>query len=123
MKEDKPCKVIDMSTSKTGKHGSAKYHFIGINIFTGEKCEDLQSIAHTVQVPIVTRKEYQLIEITEEGFTSLMDDSGNTREDIELPKYPDNLAKEIKDAFASGKDIIVIVLRAMGHEQIISLKR
>lgn len=32
-----PCKIVDMSTSKTGKHGGAKVHLVGIDIFTGKK--------------------------------------------------------------------------------------
>ena len=31
-----PCKIVDMSTSKTGKHGHAKIHLVGIDIFTGK---------------------------------------------------------------------------------------
>lgn len=30
------CKIVDMSTSKTGKHGHAKIHMVGIDLFTGE---------------------------------------------------------------------------------------
>merc|ERR1712195_133781 len=33
----RPCKVVDVSTSKTGKHGHAKCHFVTIDIFTGKK--------------------------------------------------------------------------------------
>lgn len=32
-----PCKIVDMSTHKTGKHGGAKVHLIGIDIFTNRK--------------------------------------------------------------------------------------
>lgn len=32
-----PCKIVEMSTSKTGKHGGAKVHLVGIDIFTGKK--------------------------------------------------------------------------------------
>ena len=27
-----PCKIVDMSTSKTGKHGHAKVHLVGIDV-------------------------------------------------------------------------------------------
>merc|ERR1712178_516976 len=32
MIKGKPCKVLDVSTSKTGKHGHAKCHFVASNI-------------------------------------------------------------------------------------------
>ena len=38
-----PCKIISMSTCKTGKHGSAKVHFIGTDIFTEQKHDYLDS--------------------------------------------------------------------------------
>lgn len=28
----RPCKIVDMSTSKTGKHGHAKVHLVGIDV-------------------------------------------------------------------------------------------
>merc|ERR1712216_1000268 len=39
--KDRPCKVVDVSASKTGKHGHAKCHFVTIDIFTGKKLEEL----------------------------------------------------------------------------------
>ena len=32
-----PCRVVDIETSKTGKHGSAKMRVTGIGIFDGQK--------------------------------------------------------------------------------------
>lgn len=37
MLKARPCKIVEMSTSKTGKHGHAKVHLVGIDIFNGKK--------------------------------------------------------------------------------------
>ena len=36
MIKDRPCKIVEMSTSKTGKHGHAKVHMVALDIFTGK---------------------------------------------------------------------------------------
>lgn len=111
-----------MSTSKTGKHGHAKCNFTAIDIFTGKKYEDIIPSTHTAHVPNVVRKEYSLVDISEDGFVSLMDEEGNCREDVKLPDYPENFAREIKQLFETGKPHAVSVLSAMGHDQVIAIK-
>lgn len=118
----RPCKVSHVSTSKTGKHGHAKCNFTAIDIFNGKKYEDIIPSTHNTTVPVVGRKEYSIVDISEDGFCSLLDEDGNVREDIKLPDIPETFGREIKAAFDSGKPIMVTVLKAMGHEQIISMK-
>merc|ERR1712188_7720 len=80
-----PCKVNDVSTSKTGKHGHAKCHFVATNIFTGKKQEELCPASHNALVPFVTRKEYQVMSVDDEPYVSLMDADGECREDLQFP--------------------------------------
>ena len=37
MMQQRPCKIVEMNTSMTGKHGHAKIHMVGIDIFNGNK--------------------------------------------------------------------------------------
>ena len=114
--------VSAVSTSKTGKHGSAKCNFTAIDIFNGKKYEDIIPSTHTALVPVITRKEYSLVDISADGFCSLMDDEGNVREDVKLPDYPDNFAREIEQLFETGKTLSIVLLSAIGHDQIIAIK-
>merc|ERR1711964_233201 len=110
----RPCKIVEMSTSKTGKHGHAKVHLVAIDIFTGKKLEDLSPSTHNMDVPNVSRREFQLLDITDDDFLSLMDDSGNTKDDVKLPDG--DLGDRIKKMVDDGKDVNVIVMAAMGEE-------
>merc|ERR1719238_2234924 len=62
-----PCKVVEITTSKTGKHGHAKAHIVALDIFTEKKYEDLCPTSHNLDVPFVTRTEYQALMIEDDG--------------------------------------------------------
>ena len=113
--------VLDVSTSKTGKHGHAKCHFVGQDIFTLRKMEELVPSSHNLEVPHVSRRDYTLLNITDDGFCSLMEDSGATKEDLKLPN-DDVLARQIQSEFDSGKNLVVTVLISMGEEMINAVK-
>lgn len=117
-----PCKIVEISTSKTGKHGHAKASITGIDIFTGKKYQDISPTSHNVMQPIVTRKDYQLIEISEDGFLSLMDEEGQIREDLSFGSENDPIYEKIKDEFLLNKNLNVTVLRSMQKEKIVSYK-
>lgn len=121
MKEH-PCKVSAVSTSKTGKHGHAKCNFVAIDIFTGKKYEDIIPSTHTAHVPTVVRKDYTLVDISADEFCSLMSEDGSIREDVKLPPFPDGFGRQIQQQFEDGKTLVVSVLSAMGHDQIIASK-
>lgn len=117
----RPCKIVDMSTSKTGKHGHAKVHLVAIDIFTGKKLEDLCPSTHNMDVPNVTRREYQLIDISDDGFLSLMTDDGVTKDDVKLPDG--EIGEKITKLFkVDEKDTNVVILTAMGEEAAVEAK-
>jgi len=116
-----PCKIVDMSTSKTGKHGHAKVNMTGIDIFDGKKYEDMSPSTHNMEVPNVSRIEYNLIDVTEEGYLSLMDDNGDVRDDLHCNHNPE-LLEEIKTKFEAGDEMMISVLKALGKEMPLSIK-
>ena len=119
----RPCKVVSVSTSKTGKHGHSKSNFVATDIFTGKKLEDIVPTTHGTTVPNVFRTEYSLLDISDEDYLSLMDDSGETREDLKIPTYPEELEKNIRDGFDAGDQLILNVVKAMGEEHVMSYKK
>ncbi len=148
----RPCRVVDTSTSKTGKHGSAKCHITAIDIFTNKKIEEISPSTHTMQVPNISRKEYTLVDVSSDGYVSLMAEdgklscffhfspwplfgsiiikqliipfqsSGNVKEDLKVPDDDEIVSSKIREGFEANKEILVSVLSAMGEEKIVAAK-
>jgi len=57
-----------------------------------------------MDVPNVKRKDYQLIGM-EDDFLSLMDDAGDTRDDLKCPEG--EIGDEIRAAISEEKEILV----------------
>merc|ERR1711977_321372 len=118
--KNRPCKIAEMSTSKTGKHGHAKVHLVAIDIFTDKKLEDICPSTHNMEVPNVTRQDYQMIG-HEDGFAHLMHDStSEIREDIKIPD--DEIGAEVVQRYDDGDTFIVTVVEACGEEKIVGTK-
>ncbi|BFU21109.1 translation initiation factor eIF-5A, putative [Entamoeba histolytica HM-1:IMSS-B] len=115
----RPCKVFEMSTSKTGKHGHAKVTYAGYDIFTGKRLDDSCPSTHNVEVPEVKRTEYSLVGIND-GYASLLLESGETRDDLKLPEG--EMGQKIQADYDDGKELIIAIQTAMGIEAIIDYK-
>jgi translation initiation factor 5A len=98
----RPCKIVDMSTSKTGKHGHAKVHLVAIDIFTGKKLEELCPSTHNMDVPNVSRTEYQFSYIDDE-FLQLIKPDGSEKNDVRVPDG--ELGDRIREYEEAGTDI------------------
>ncbi|KAJ4458800.1 putative eukaryotic translation initiation factor 5A [Paratrimastix pyriformis] len=120
----RPVKIVDISTSKTGKHGHAKMHITAIDIFNGKKYEELVPTSHNVPVPIVERNDYTLVTIGDDGFLTLMSADNETREDLKLPEgeLADQIRSSYDEANRSGKQVSLTVYKAMGIEQVMQQK-
>jgi len=113
-----PCKIIEMTTSKTGKHGHAKCNLTGTGIFDGKKYECMQSSTHNMDVPNVARIDYDLIDMKDDGYLSLMTPEGDTRDDIcvndpTLRAEIQGRLDEVENGTAQFSIVSVTILSAM----------
>lgn len=58
-----------------------------------------------MDVPHVKREDYQLTDISDDGFLTLMTDGGDLREDLKLPDG--ELGGQLRAEFDSGKELLV----------------
>jgi translation initiation factor 5A len=102
MIEDTPCKIDSYSTAKPGKHGSAKARIDARGVFDKKKRSLSQPVDAKVWVPIITRKQGQVVSTdgddaqvmdldTYETFTMRQPDDVNLEPDdeIEYLEYED----------------------------------
>jgi len=61
MIEDEPCIIDSYSTSKPGKHGSAKARIEGQGVFDGKRRTLTEPVDATITVPRVGRKQGQVV--------------------------------------------------------------
>jgi len=62
--DEEPCKIIKITTSKPGKHGSAKANIDAVSIFTGAKKSIVGPVSTKVQVPMIDKRKGQILSIT-----------------------------------------------------------
>ena len=72
MIDDTPCKINGYSTAKPGKHGSAKARIDAVGVFDGKKRSLSQPVDAKVWVPIINRKQGQVVSV-QNGDAQVMD--------------------------------------------------
>ena len=122
--KDGPCKIVETSTSKTGKHGHAKSKITAINIFTGSKVEDVLLSSHIVDCPFVKKKEFELVSIDDNGFVTYLDENGDYVQDLKLPGKDElhEFVEDLKADFDKGLNIMLTICESMGKSQILGYK-
>jgi len=116
--KSRPCKIVEMTTSKTGKHGHAKVHMVGLDIFTGKKYEDICPSTHNMDVPNVIREDFDIVDVSEDSYLTLMDKEGTLREDLQCPEEIMSVA-EVQECCGTGT---AYVIKSMGEERVIKIE-
>jgi translation initiation factor 5A len=89
MMEETPCTITAYSTAKPGKHGSAKARIDAKGVFDGKKRSLSQPVDAKIWVPIIHRKQGQVVSVT-----------GNDAQVMDLETY-DTFTMRIPD----GEDL------------------
>ena len=70
--DDEPCKIVELTTSKPGKHGEAKARIVAVGLFDSAKRSVVYPVTHKVQVPMIDKRNAQVVSIQGEE-VQLMD--------------------------------------------------
>ncbi len=92
--DGEPCKIVEMSKAKTGKHGSAKAHVVAISLFTGAKKTMVAPVDTRVEVPIIDKRTGQVIADMGDS-VQIMDMETYDTFEVEKPSDPE-LAEKLK---------------------------
>lgn len=110
--DGEPCKITSIQISKPGKHGSAKARVEGVSLFTGAKKTLLKGTGDNVEIPVVEKKQAQVIAKLGENLIQVMDLSTYETYEIEVPdEFRDKIdvGSELDIHEIMGKKLIVRV--------------
>ncbi|MEM0325415.1 MAG: translation initiation factor IF-5A [Desulfurococcaceae archaeon] len=98
--DGEPCRIIDISKAKTGKHGSAKATITAVSLITKTKKILVAPVDAQVEVPVIEKKIGQIIADLGDRF-QVMDTE--TFEIFEVSK--DSVDEAIRDKLTTGIEV------------------
>jgi translation initiation factor 5A len=100
MIEGEPCKIMDITKSKPGKHGSAKARIVAIGVFDNQKRQFVKPVDCGAEVPMIDKRSGQVFALNPGG-VQIMD--LETYEYLDAP-FPDD--EEVpKSKLVAGAEI------------------
>ncbi|RJS85596.1 translation initiation factor IF-5A [Candidatus Bathyarchaeota archaeon] len=97
--DNEPCRIVSLTKSKPGKHGSAKARVVTIGVFDGVKRSFVKPVDAKVEVPIIDKRTGQVISILPSA-VQIMD--LETYEIFEAPMSDD---ESIKSKLSEGVEV------------------
>jgi len=94
--------IKSMQSSKSGKHGHAKYRIEAVSMLDSRKVIKVMPAHDKVEVPIVEKKAAQVLSVANDK-ANVMDKESYETFDIDIPE-------EFKDDLKEGKDIMYWII-------------
>jgi len=112
--DNEPCRIVDITKSKPGKHGSAKARIVAIGVFDGQKRQFVKPVDSNAEIPIIDKRPGQVFTVNPNS-VQIMD--LETYEYVDAP-FPEE--EELKAKLAVGAEIEY--WKIMGRVKIVRAK-
>ncbi len=90
--DDHPCRIVDITKSKPGKHGAAKARIVAIGIFDGVKRSLVKPVDASTEIPIIDKRPGQVFSVNPNS-VQIMDLETYEYVDASFPEEEDLKAK------------------------------
>ena len=97
--DDQPCRIVDITKSKPGKHGAAKARIVAIGVFDNQKRQFVKPVDATAEVPLIDKRTGQVFAVNPNG-VQIMD--LETYEYLDAP-FPDEA--DLKEKLVAGTEM------------------
>uniref|UniRef100_A0A7C4FGL4 Translation initiation factor 5A n=1 Tax=Ignisphaera aggregans TaxID=334771 RepID=A0A7C4FGL4_9CREN len=97
--DGEPCRVVEVSRAKTGKHGSAKVHIVAISLFTGSRKTLVGPADQRVEIPIIDKRIGQVIAVLGDK-VQVMDSESYETFEVDMPAD-----ESVKSKIAPGVEV------------------
>jgi len=85
MIDGEPCKVLNMTKSKPGKHGAAKVRLDAMGLFDNKKRALMNPASANIEVPVIDKNKGQVINVSGDT-VNLMDLDSYETFDVMIPE-------------------------------------
>lgn len=92
------CKVVDVSTSRPGKHGHAKFRIVAVGLMDGKKRDMVLPGHDKVEVPIIEKNTAQVLNVSGDT-ANVMDAETFETFDLKIPE-------ELQDKVTEGTQVL-----------------
>lgn len=100
--DEKACRIVDIQTSKTGKHGHAKSRIAAVSLTNGSKIIKVCPGHDKVEVPIIEKESAQVLSV-HGGTATIMDNKTYETFDIKI-------SEEMKDEVKEGEPVVYWII-------------
>jgi len=112
--DNEPCRIVDITKSKPGKHGSAKARIVAIGVFDGQKRQFVKPVDSNAEIPMIDKRPGQVFTVNPNS-VQIMD--LETFEYVDAP-FPDE--EDLKAKLTVGAEIEY--WKIMGRVKIVRAK-